>query len=127
MFNWLKRQISNKSQTQSKPQETVPPQTAAAISQKDKAQKKYAHYYIGKIIHYYPKIQVGIIKIEKGALQLGDTIYIQGHQTRFKQPVTSIEYEHQKVKKAPVGYEVGVRVGAAVREGDDVYVLPQAA
>lgn len=117
MFEWLKKQVSPSPQ----PKVDLP----SNVSPKEKARQKYGRFYVGKIIHFYGKIQVGIIRVEKGQLKLGDMLYIQGQQTRFKQKVTSIEYEHQKIKIAPVGYEVGIRVGAPVREGDDVYVLPK--
>lgn len=52
-------------------------------------------------------------------------IYIRGISTFFKQSVGSIEYQHRKVKRVGPGYEVGIRVGARVREGDYVYVMPQ--
>lgn len=79
--------------------------------------------YLGRITHYYPKIQVGIVKIEKAKLSLGDLIYIQGKKTRFKQRVASIEYNHRKVKSVSPGYEVGIQFGSRVREGDEVYLV----
>ena len=84
---------------------------------------KYGDLYIGKVLHYYSKIQVGIVRIEKGYLKVGDTIFIRGKDQGFKQGVSSIEYEHRKVKKVGSGFEVGVRVHAPVKEGDDVYLV----
>jgi hypothetical protein len=79
--------------------------------------------YLGRITHYYPKIQVGIVKVEKARLSLGDLIYVQGKKNRFKQRVGSIEFNHRKVKSVGPGYEIGVQFGRSVREGDEVYIV----
>ena len=125
MFEWLRRTIrktSSVSASESEPRPAAPP-AQTPLSVKDQARQKYAHRYIGRIVHYYPKIGVGILKLEKGRLKVGDTIYLQGNKTRFKQTVGSIEYNHQKVKEVGPGHEVGVRFGARVRQDDDVYVF----
>ncbi len=79
--------------------------------------------YLGRITHYYPKIQVGIVKVEKARLSLGDLIYVQGKKNRFKQRVGSIEFNHRKVKSVGPGYEIGVQFGRSVHEGDEVYIV----
>lgn len=113
MLNWF-RQLGRRSQKAV----SHKPRTL-----KEKIRQKYDHLYVGQVIHYYSKIKVGIIRVEKGRLRLGDMVYFQGSQTRFKQKVTSLEYNHQKVKEVGPGYEVGVEVGACVRSMDDVYLL----
>jgi len=115
MFNWFRRTNSRKPS----PSKT----TSVPASMKDQMRTKYGDLFIGKIIHYYPKIQVGIIRIEKGYLKVGDTIFIRSNKQGFKQGVTSIEYEHRKVKKVGPGFEVGVLVCAPVTQGDDVYLV----
>lgn len=119
MFEWLKRKVVYN------PEKNLKSITLSSTP-KEKARKAYANYYVGQVIHYYTQIRVGIIRIEKGTLCVGDVIYVQGATTRFKQKVASIEYNHQRVKQVGPGYEIGVRLGAPVREGDDVYVLPLA-
>ena len=98
-----------------------PPQ----VVQRSSVQQKSSpiSLYLGLITHYYPKIQVGIIKIEKAKLSLGDLIYVQGKKNRFKQRVASIEYNHRKVKSGGPGYEIGVQFGRSVHEGDEVYLV----
>lgn len=128
MFEWLKRFGSPSSPPT---QKSIPTPIKKEIgvegptsSLKEKMKQKYEHLYVGEIIHFYPKIGVGIIRVKKGKLKVGDMIYIQGWVTKFKQKVNSIEFNHQKVSEVGPGYEVGVRLGARVRELDDVYVLP---
>ncbi len=113
MFKWISRLVRGK--------KAVAPQKV--LTPKEKAREQYANQFLGEIIHFYPKIGVGIIRIEKGSLKVGDTVYIQGMTTRFKQKIGSIELNHQKIMEAGPGSEVGIRLGARVRETDDVYVL----
>ncbi|GAH26843.1 unnamed protein product, partial [marine sediment metagenome] len=42
---------------------------------------------IGKITHYFSKINVGILELSKGTLQVGDTIHIKGHTSDFYQKI----------------------------------------
>lgn len=72
------------------------------------------------ILHYYPHVNAGVIKIESGTLRVGDTIHIRGHTTDYYQRVDRIEVDHAAVNQAGVGQEVGVHVGQRVREGDEV-------
>lgn len=75
---------------------------------------------IGKVTHYFGKIEVAVIELED-TLKVGDTIRIVGGETDFKQTVDSIEVEHKKVKEANRGETVGLKVVQKVREGYKVY------
>lgn len=75
---------------------------------------------IGKITHYFGKIEVGIIELSKG-LSAGDTIHIKGSTSDFEQPVDSIQIEHESIEKAKKGDVIGLKVKEKVREGDEVY------
>lgn len=76
---------------------------------------------IGKVIHYFSKIGVAVIKLDS-PLSVGDTIRIVGGEaTDFNQPVESMEVEHEKIEKAKKGDEVGLKVEQKVREGYKVY------
>lgn len=76
---------------------------------------------IGKITHYFSNIKVAVIDLSS-ALKVGDEIRIVGgEETDFNQEVDSMEYEHEKVKKAKKGDSVGMKVKEKVREGYKVY------
>lgn len=75
---------------------------------------------IGKITHYYDKIEVAIIKLSAG-LKEGDEIKIKGNTTDFNELVKSMEVDHEKVKKAKKGDVIGLKVKEKTREGDLVY------
>ena len=78
---------------------------------------------IGKITHYFGKIDVGIIKIENGELNIGDTIHIKGHTSDFTQQVNSIQIEHEQIQKAKKGDDIGIKVDQKVHEHDEVYLV----
>jgi putative protease len=80
---------------------------------------------IGKISHYFNKIDVGIIELTDGELKVGDTIHIKGHTSDFTQQVTSMQIEHEVVEKAKKGDGVGVKVGSPVHEHDQVFLVTE--
>ena len=75
---------------------------------------------IGKVIHYFDKIQVAVIALTDG-LKAGETIRIVGGDTDFEQAVDSMEVDHDKIGKAKKGDEVGLKVSQKVRDGYRVY------
>lgn len=77
---------------------------------------------IGRVIHYFDKLQVAVIKLKQG-LGSGDTIRIVGGDTDFEQVVDSMEIDHKKIKKAKKGDEVGMKVGEKVHDGYRVYKI----
>ncbi len=76
---------------------------------------------IGKITHYYSKLGVGIIKLNK-ELKVGDTIQIKGHTSDFKQKVNEIQFDHKNIEKGKQGQEVGVKLNEKIRDGDLVFI-----
>ncbi len=87
-----------------------------------KTSKKAAEKMIGKIIHYYGKIDVGIIKL-KAPLKVGDKIHIKGAHDDFSQDVSSMQYNHKDISTCAKGKEVGIKVTQRVHENDKVFIL----
>ncbi len=80
---------------------------------------------IGKISHYFGKLEVAAVELTEGNLAVGDTIHIKGHTTDLKEKVDSIQIEHEQVQSAKKGESIGIKVTDHVREHDLVYkVLP---
>ncbi len=77
---------------------------------------------VGKITHYFGKIEVGIVELSK-KLNVGDTIHVKGGTSDFEQKVDSIQIEHEQVDKAKKGDVVGLKTKEKVREGDEVYKI----
>jgi len=97
--------VKKKPAQQAKPVVVVPPGTQP----------------IGRVIHYYSHLNVAVISLDKGPLQVGDVIHIKGHTTDFKQPVESMQVEHESITKAVPGDDFGLKVIAHAREHDIVY------
>lgn len=76
---------------------------------------------IGVISHYFGKISVAGIEIEKGKLEAGNTIHIKGHTTDFTQVIKSMQIDLQTVEVAKKGDSIGIKVSERVREHDEVY------
>jgi len=79
---------------------------------------------VGKITHYYGKINVAIVELS-APLKIGDKIHVKGHETDFKQTVSSMQIEHQNVDKAKKGDAIGLKVDQKIREGDEVYLVKE--
>lgn len=90
---------------------------------KKRAGKKVKTQIIGEVVHYFPHVQAGVIKLKKGNISLGETLYIKGHTTDLKQKVTSMQIDHVPIDEAKKGDEIGLLVKARVRQGDTVYKL----
>ncbi len=80
---------------------------------------------IGKIIHYFSKINVGVIELTSGTLKVGDTIHIKGHTTDFYQKVQSIQVEHSAVDSVKTGESAGMKVESPAREHDLVFKVTE--
>jgi putative protease len=80
---------------------------------------------IGKITHYFSKINVGVLELDKGELSVGDTIHIKGHTTDFFQKVESMQVEHQSVDTAKPGEPVGIKVEGPVRQNDLIFKVTE--
>lgn len=79
--------------------------------------------FLGKIINYYDKISVGILKLNTGKLKINDEIYIIGKTTGvLRHKVESIEINHKKVLEVKKGEDVGILLPFC-RKGDEVYKI----
>ena len=80
---------------------------------------------VGEVIHFYGKINVGVLRCTKG-LQVGDVVHFLGRHTDFEQEISSMQIEHAAVKEAKKGDSVGIKVPDRVRSHDKVFkVLPE--
>lgn len=88
---------------------------------KKKKSKEELGEPIGEVVHFFAHVKVGVVKLRRGTLSPGDTIYIKGHTTDFEQKIKSMQVDHKPVEKAEKGHEIGLRVNGKVRHGDKVY------
>jgi translation initiation factor IF-2 len=77
---------------------------------------------IGKVTHYFDKVGVAIIQLQKGAtLKKGDKVQIKGNNTDFTQTVNSLQLDHQDVETVKAGDDFGLKVDQKVHEGNQIY------
>lgn len=76
---------------------------------------------VGKVTHYYSNLQVAVVHLDRGPLQVGDTIHVKGRTTDFEQRVDSMEIEHERIDRAELGDIFGLKVRDHAREHDVVY------
>lgn len=79
-----------------------------------------AEQKIGEITHFFDKISVAIIKLEK-PLSKGDTIKIKGATTDLEVVVDSMQVDRTDIEQGEEGQEIGIKVSDKVREGDEVF------
>lgn len=75
---------------------------------------------VGKIIHYYGKIGVAVVRLE-APLRVGDMIHVKGKTTDFEQAVESMQLNHENVESGKKGEEAAVKLAEKAKEGDAVY------
>ena len=115
--------------TAAKPKKKVAKKKAARTVKKQHAQKPSSIpagaslEEVGVVTHYFPKVDAAVVKLTKGILSLGDTIFIKGHTSDFKEKVESMQLDHTPIEKGEQGMEIGLKVKAKVREHDIVYKL----
>jgi putative protease len=78
---------------------------------------------IGRVSHYFGKIQVAAIDLTDGDLAVGDTIHILGHTSDFVQQVSSMQIDRAEVTEATKNQSVGIRVTEHARVGDEVFKI----
>jgi putative protease len=80
---------------------------------------------VGRITHYFSKINVGVLELSKGELHVGDTIHIKGHTSDFYQKMESMQVENDPVDSAKRGELVGIKVESPVRENDIIFKVTE--
>ncbi len=80
---------------------------------------------IGEITHYFGHLSVGVIKVNKGTLKVGDNIHITGHGADFTQTIDSLQVDKQPVAEIKAGEEAGLKLNEKVKEGCKVSLVTE--
>lgn len=96
--------------------------TADDFSKVENSASEVMKHFVGKVTHYFDKIQVATIKLVS-ELNVNDKIVIIGNTTG----IVNSKIENMEMKKKPIlsakkGDEIGIKL-PKVRKNDDVYVL----
>lgn len=82
---------------------------------------------VGRVTHYFPKVQVAAVELSADELRQGDTIRVLGATSNFTQVISSMEMNHTPVETVEPGDEVAIRVTERARVGDLVFrIMPHA-
>lgn len=71
---------------------------------------------VGKVIHYYDKIGVAVVKLQK-SLKVGDKVKFSKGDASFEQIIESMQLEHKQVSSGKKGDEIAVKVDQAAKDG----------
>ena len=97
------------------------PAAKKAKAKKPKGALEASLEKIGEVTHYFPHVKAAAVKLLKSGLKVGDSVYIKGHTTDFKEIVNSIQLDHATIPEGKKGQEIGLLVKSRVRQGDKVY------
>jgi hypothetical protein len=93
------------------------------MPRKSSSTKEKKEKLVAVVTHYFDKIGVAALKL-KAPLKVGDKVLFRSHLgDLFEQEITSMQIEHEAVKKAKKGDEVGIKVDQKVHEGNEVYLV----
>ncbi|HEY4520436.1 MAG TPA: translation elongation factor-like protein [Candidatus Paceibacterota bacterium] len=75
---------------------------------------------IGKVIHWYDKAGVAVVKLS-GNLKVGDKIKVKKGDAEFEDSVESIQVDHEAVNSGKKGNEVAIKLSQKTKEGALIY------
>ena len=75
---------------------------------------------LGKVIHYYDKIGVAVVKLSK-AIKTGDSVKFVHGDKEFEQTIESLQLEHETVKAGKKDEEVAMKVDQEVKRGTQIF------
>lgn len=78
---------------------------------------------IGKVVHFYDKLGVAIIDLDKGGLKVGDEVKFKRGDEEFSQKIESLQVDREAVESVKKGDSFGVKVDKPVKVGTEVYLV----
>ena len=76
---------------------------------------------IGKVIHWYDKIGVAVVKLGK-SLKVGDSIKVKHGDSEFGEEITSMQLNHEPIKSGKKGDEVAIKLSQKASVGSEIYI-----
>jgi len=75
---------------------------------------------IGKVIHYFDKAGVAVVKLS-GALATGDAVKVKKGENEFTDVVGSMQIDKKAVSSVKAGEEVAIKLSQPAKEGSVVF------
>ena len=80
--------------------------------------------YVGKVTNYFTRLKVAEIRMESGALSVGDKIYIQGPTTgSIEYTIPEIRIDLKSNSKAIKGESISIPISTILRRNDKIYKI----
>ena len=77
---------------------------------------------VGKVIHYYDKIGVAIVRLSK-SLTVGGKVKFEKGNYSFEQIIESMQLDHKPISEGKSKEEVAIKVDQAAKEGTIVSLV----
>jgi putative protease len=98
--------------------------SAEDFSKTENSEATTKKHFVGKVLHYLPKISVALVKVSS-PFNLGDEIVVIGERTGIiNSKIERLEINKKSVSNAKKGDEVGIRL-PRVRKNDEIYVVSE--
>lgn len=82
---------------------------------------RIADIKVGTVTHYFDKIAVAVIKVEKGDLKVADKVKLTDKEgNEFTQEISSMQIEHADIDIAKAGDEFGLKVKKPLKQNSPV-------
>lgn len=78
---------------------------------------------IGKVVHFYDKASVVVMKLTDSGLKVGDAVKFVKGDHEHTETIQSMQVDHKDIQSAKKGEEVAVKVSSPVKEGTTVYLV----
>lgn len=75
---------------------------------------------IGKVVHWYGKISVAVVKLASG-LKVGDRVKVRHGEVEFEDTVLSMQLDHKPVESGKKGQEIAVKLSQEAKDGSLVF------
>ncbi|HBB37124.1 MAG: Peptidase U32 [Candidatus Moranbacteria bacterium GW2011_GWC1_45_18] len=80
---------------------------------------------IGKVVHYFDKAMVAVVKLSK-VVKAGDPLKFVKGDNEFELKADSIQLNHEPVSKGKKGEEIAIKVPSPTKEGATVFKVKEA-
>lgn len=76
---------------------------------------------VGKVIHYYDKIQVAVIRLTRN-IKVGDKLKFVHGESTFVQVVKSMQLEHEQIENGKKGQEVAIKLDQVAKPNTEIFL-----
>ena len=79
---------------------------------------------IGKVVHYFDKAMVAVVKLTKG-VKTGDPLKFVKGDDEFELTADSMQLNHEPISKGKKGEEIAIKVPSPTKEGATVFKVKE--